>query len=296
MPVEYTSIMNDLFDFKPKAIRFAVMGNPVEHSRSPDIHREFALQTSINLQYDRIRVDGGFDQAVSHFQASNGAGLNITVPFKVDAWKLCARSGNQLSARADVARAVNTLHFQENGTIYGDNTDGIGLVTDLKQNLGLAMEESSILLIGAGGAVRGVLEPLLECRPARLDLTNRTMSKASDMAELFGEKVTPVTLRETGRRQYDLVINGTSAGLEGQMPELNPHCINSNTLAYDMTYGTQLTPFMEWALDNGSYAVHDGLGMLVEQAAASFYLWHGVHPQTKPVIELISKIHHVRST
>ncbi|MCY4148097.1 MAG: shikimate dehydrogenase [Gammaproteobacteria bacterium] len=288
--------MNDLFDFKPKAIRFAVMGNPIEHSRSPDIHREFALQTGINLEYDRIQVDGGFDQAVSHFQASNGAGLNITVPFKVDAWKLCARSGNELSARADVARAVNTLRFQENGTIYGDNTDGIGLVADLRQNLGLTIEGSSILLIGAGGAVRGILEPLLECRPARLDLTNRTMSKASDMAALFGEKVTPVTLQETGRRQYDLVINGTAAGLQGQVPELNPHCMNSNTLAYDMTYGPKLTPFMEWALDNGSYAVHDGLGMLVEQAAASFCLWHGVHPQTKPVIELISKIHHVRST
>ena len=288
--------MNDLFDFKPKAIRFAVMGNPIEHSRSPDIHREFALQTSLNLEYDRIRVDGGFDQAVSHFQASNGAGLNITVPFKIDAWQLCARSGNQLSARADVAKAVNTLLFQKNGTIYGDNTDGIGLVADLQQNLGFAIEQSSILLVGAGGAVRGVLEPLLECCPARLDLTNRTMSKASDMAELFGEKVTPVTLQETGRRKYDLVINGTAAGLEGRTPELNPHCINSNTLAYDMTYGSQLTPFMEWALHNGAYAVHDGLGMLVEQAAASFYLWHGVHPQTKPVIEQISKIHHVRST
>ncbi len=287
--------MNDLFDFKPKAVRFAVMGNPVEHSRSPEIHREFALQTGINLEYDRIRIDGGFEQAVSHFQASNGAGLNITVPFKVDAWKLCNRPGNQLSNRAGTARAVNTLRFEENGTIYGDNTDGTGLVTDLEQNIGLALESLSILLIGAGGAVRGILEPLLACCPARLDITNRTMSKASEMADLFGEKVNPVTLQETGRRQYDLVINGTAAGLEGQMPELDSHCIGPNTLAYDMVYGSRLTPFMEWALDNGAYAVHDGLGMLVEQAAASFHLWHGVHPQTRPVVELISKIHHVRS-
>jgi len=287
--------MNDLFDFKPKAVRFAVMGNPVEHSRSPEIHLEFALQTGINLEYDRIRIDGGFEQAVSHFQASNGAGLNITVPFKVDAWKLCNHPGNQLSNRAGTARAVNTLRFEENGTIYGDNTDGTGLVTDLEQNIGLALESLSILLIGAGGAVRGILEPLLACCPARLDITNRTMSKASEMADLFGEKVNPVTLQETGRRQYDLVINGTAAGLEGQMPELDAHCIGPNTLAYDMVYGSRLTPFMEWALDNGAYAVHDGLGMLVEQAAASFHLWHGVHPQTRPVVELISKIHHVRS-
>ncbi len=287
--------MNDLFDFKPKAVRFAVMGNPVEHSRSPEIHREFALQTGINLEYDRIRIDGGFEQAVSHFQASNGAGLNITVPFKVDAWKLCNHPGNQLSNRAGTARAVNTLRFEENGTIYGDNTDGTGLVTDLEQNIGLALGTLSILLIGAGGAVRGILEPLLACCPARLDITNRTMSKASEMADLFGEKVNPVTLQETGRRQYDLVINGTAAGLEGQMPELDAHCIGPNTLAYDMVYGSRLTPFMEWALDNGAYAVHDGLGMLVEQAAASFHLWHGVHPQTRPVVELISKIHHVRS-
>lgn len=287
--------MNDLFDFKPKAVRFAVMGNPVEHSRSPEIHLEFALQTGINLEYDRIRIDGGFEQAVSHFQASNGAGLNITVPFKVDAWKLCNHPGNQLSNRAGTARAVNTLRFEENGTIYGDNTDGTGLVTDLEQNIGLALESLSILLIGAGGAVRGILEPLLACCPARLDITNRTMSKASEMADLFGEKVNPVTLQETGQRQYDLVINGTAAGLEGQMPELDAHCIGPNTLAYDMVYGSRLTPFMEWALDNGAYAVHDGLGMLVEQAAASFHLWHGVHPQTRPVVELISKIHHVRS-
>ncbi|MCY4049934.1 MAG: shikimate dehydrogenase [Gammaproteobacteria bacterium] len=288
--------MNDLFDFKPKPTRFAVMGNPIEHSRSPEIHREFALQTSINLEYDRIRVDGGFNQAVSHFQASNGAGLNITVPFKVDAWKLCTRTGNQLSTRADSARAVNTLRFQEKDTIYGDNTDGIGLVTDLQQNIGFAIEESSILLVGAGGAVRGVLGPLIECCPKSIEITNRTMSKASDLAELFGEKVSAVTIEETTRRKYDLIINGTAAGLHGQLPELKPTCVRSNTLAYDMVYGLQTTPFMEWALDNGAYAVHDGLGMLVEQAAVSFHLWHGIHPQTKPVIELISKIHHVRNS
>lgn len=287
--------MNDLFDFKPKAMQFAVMGNPIAHSRSPDIHREFALQTGVNLQYDRIQVDGGFAQAVSHFQASGGGGLNITVPFKVDAWQLCTRPGNLLSARGDTARAVNTLCFRENGVIYGDNTDGVGLVSDIQQNIGLSIQGISILLIGAGGAVRGVLGPLLECRPGSVDLTNRTMSKASELAELFDEKINPVSLQKVGRRQYDLVINGTAAGLDGQMPELDAQCINQNTLVYDMVYGTHITPFMEWALDNGARAVHDGLGMLVEQAAASFYLWHGVHPQTKPVIELISKIHYVRN-
>ncbi len=283
--------MSDLFEFKPKPTRFAVMGNPIEHSRSPEIHSEFALQTGINLEYGRIRVDGGFIQAVSHFQASNGAGLNITVPFKVEAWKLCTRTGNLLSTRADIARAVNTLHFQEKGIIFGDNTDGIGLVTDLQQNIGFPIKGSSLLLVGAGGAVRGVLGPLLECCPKRIEITNRTMSKASDLAELFGEKVSPVTIEEAGRREYDLIVNGTAAGLHGQLPELKPNSIRSTTLAYDMVYGLQITPFMEWALDNGAYAVHDGLGMLVEQAAASFHLWHGINPQTKPVIELISKIH-----
>ena len=286
--------MNDLFDFKPKATRFAVMGNPVKHSRSPDIHREFALQTGIDMHYARMRIEGGFEQAVSHFQASGGGGLNITVPFKIDAWKLCTRPGNKLSERGNTAKAVNTLRFEENGTLYGDNTDGIGLVSDIQRNIGLAIEGISILLVGAGGAARGVLQPLLECRPASLHLTNRTMSKASEMAALFDNKITSVTIRETGRRNYDLVINATAAGLAGQMPELNAGCISHNTLAYDMVYGSQLTPFMEWALDNGAHAVHDGLGMLVEQAAASFCLWHGVHPQTKPVIELMSKMHHVR--
>ncbi|MXZ80769.1 MAG: shikimate dehydrogenase [Gammaproteobacteria bacterium] len=287
--------MSDLFDFKPKPVRFAVMGNPVKHSRSPDIHREFAMQTGITMEYDRIQVDGGFDQAVSHFQASGGGGLNITVPFKVEAWKLCSRAGNRLSARAVSAMAVNTLRFETDGSVFGDNTDGIGLVADIQQNIGLSIKSRSILLVGAGGAARGVLQPLLECGPAYLGLTNRTPGKASELAGYFGDGVAPLTFQETGQRRFDLVINATAASLDGQVPDLDPRCIGANTLAYDMVYGPRSTPFMEWALDNGTDTVHDGLGMLVEQAAASFSFWHGVRPQTRPVIELISKIHHVQA-
>ncbi|MYD75736.1 MAG: shikimate dehydrogenase, partial [Gammaproteobacteria bacterium] len=153
----------------------------------------------------------------------------------------------------------------------------------------------SILLVGAGGAARGVLQPLLECGPAYLGLTNRTPGKASELAGYFGDGVAPLTFQETGQRRFDLVINATAASLDGQVPDLDPRCIGANTLAYDMVYGPRSTPFMEWALDNGTDTVHDGLGMLVEQAAASFSFWHGVRPQTRPVIELISKIHHVQA-
>ena len=285
--------MTDLFDFGARRTDFAVMGNPVQHSRSPDIHRQFALQYGITLEYGKIQVDpGGFGQAVSHFHANGGAGLNITVPYKEEAWQFCCNAGNRLSARADTAQAVNTLRFDPDGTVFGDNTDGLGLVRDIQGNLGLSLDGISILVLGAGGAVRGILEPLLDCRPEQLCLSNRTSSRATALAGQFGGSVIALGMEEAGQRPYDLIINGTSSGLAGARPLIPDSCIHSGTLAYDLMYGPQPTDFMKWALDCGARAAYDGLGMLVEQAAESFFIWHNTRPDTEPVIHLIRESLH----
>ncbi len=285
--------MADLFDFKTRRTDFAVMGNPVQHSRSPDIHRQFARQCGMTLEYGKIQVDpGGFSQAVSHFHANGGAGLNITVPYKEEAWKLCCKTGNRLSARADTAQAVNTLRFEPDDTVFGDNTDGLGLVRDIQDNLGLCLSGTSILILGAGGAVKGILEPLLDCRPEQLCLSNRTSGRATDLAGRYGGQVIALGLEETGQRTYDLIVNGTSSGLAGARPAIPDSCIHSGTLAYDLMYGPQPTAFMKWALDCGARAACDGLGMLVEQAAESFFIWHNTYPDTEPVIRQIRKALH----
>ncbi len=280
--------MTDLFDFRPPARDYAVMGNPVAHSKSPRIHEMFAQQCDITLTYDRIQVDiGGFDQAVSHFAAHGGAGLNITVPFKVEAWELCQRAGNSLSDRARLAEAVNTLAFSRDDGVAGDNTDGIGMVRDIEVNLDCPLAGRRVLVIGAGGAVRGVLGPLLERGPASLHVVNRTADRASTLAARFaagsGIAVTGGAL-ESALGAYDVVINGTAASLGGELPGVNAGCIGSGTLAYDMMYGDAPTAFLCWALDQGAARAGDGLGMLVEQAAESFNIWHGVRPDTAPVI------------
>lgn len=285
--------MSDLFDFKAPKNRYAVMGNPVAHSKSPVIHDLFARQCGVLMDYQRIQVDiGGFDQAVSHFAAHDGAGLNITVPFKVEAWNMCQRDPNSLTARAKLAEAVNTLKFCDDGSIQGDNTDGVGIARDIEQNLQLSLEQKRILIVGAGGAVRGVLGPLLECGPERLHVVNRTAEKAVTLARRFNQTgfdcITGGALdRITG--QFDLIINGTAASLGGELPEIDPDCISSRTLAYDMMYGDEPTLFMKWALDKGAEKAADGLGMLVEQAAESFRIWHGLEPDTASVISFIKK-------
>ncbi len=280
--------MADPFDFeRPK--RFAVMGNPVAHSKSPAIHKQFAHQFKHNLEYTAIQVDvGGLSQAVGQFRAAGGSGLNLTVPFKIDAFRLA----DNLSDRARLAQAVNTLRFDADGTVFGDNTDGAGLVHDLLHNLGTQIKEKQILVLGAGGAVRGVLAPMLKHNPARLMIANRTVAKAKDLVREFAQhgKVEVCEFEELRGKHFDIVINGTAASLEGEVPPLPETIFTRGALAYDMMYGDKPTPFMEWAaLRGGIGKTADGLGMLVEQAAESYFVWNGVRPQTRPVIAALRR-------
>lgn len=285
--------MTDLFNFKSKSSSFAVLGNPVQHSKSPQIHGLFAQQCGIRIDYERIQVDvGGFSQAVSHFSACGGAGLNITVPYKVEAWQLCQQGQNTLSQRAKQAQAVNTLCFEKPNYVFGDNTDGAGLVADLQNNIGFSIQDKSILIVGAGGAVRGVLGALLECQPKGITIANRTIDKASALSERFGAfgiGVQGVGLEQVADSGFDLIINGTAASLQGRLPMLNEKCVSENTLVYDMMYGTRPTIFMNWALAQGAAQVYDGLGMLVEQAAESFYVWHQQRPDSRAVIDALRR-------
>lgn len=269
--------MSDPFDFdRPR--RFAVMGNPVNHSKSPFIHQQFARQMSIKLEYIAIQVDvGGFVQAVDQFRATGGAGLNITVPFKLDAY----RYAEKLSDRARRAGAVNTLKFD--AQVFGDNTDGVGLVRDLQTNLGVALKGKRVLVLGAGGAVRGVLGPLGEAQPASVAIANRTAVKAKELAADFAG-VAGGGFDAIEGQVFDVVINGTAASLEGKIPDLPPKLFAPNSLAYDMMYADKAKPFLSWAQSQGAARVSDGLGMLVEQAAESFFIWHGKRPDTKPVL------------
>ncbi len=263
--------------------KYAVFGNPIRHSKSPQIHAMFAQQFGQSIQYRAVRVElDGFNRAASGFFEDGGAGLNVTVPFKQEAFEFAHR----LSDRAMRAGAVNVLTRTEDGTIEGDNTDGIGLVRDMIANLGWALRGLRVLVLGAGGAVRGVLEPIVRERPAELLIVNRTASKAQQLAQGFSD-IAPVEgggYPLIGQRQFDLVINATSAGLSDEMPELPSALLTERSSCYDMVYGAAPTPFMRWAAHHAAWAVADGLGMLVEQAAESFYLWRGVRPETRPVI------------
>ena len=275
--------MSDLFDFGKKVDDYAVMGNPISHSKSPSIHSLFAEQTQQAITYTAMHVDlGGFSQAVGNFAAAGGKGLNITVPFKQEAWALV----NERSERAERAGAVNTIKI-ENDQLYGDNTDGIGLVHDLIQNNGIDLKGKNILLMGAGGAARGVLSPLLKENPASLFIANRTPDKAKDLAADFSGSgnVHGGGYEALADKQFDMVINATAASLQGELPPLPDSLLNENASCYDMMYAADPTPFMQWASEHNATKVLDGLGMLVEQAAESFYLWRNIRPETKSVIE-----------
>jgi shikimate dehydrogenase len=268
-----------------EADRYAVMGNPVAHSRSPEIHQLFAEQTGQRIDYRAILVERHrFAEAVAEFFATGGKGLNVTVPFKQEAWQLADR----LSEAAQRAGAVNTLAFTE-GVLCGDNTDGIGLLRDLTRNLEITLDGREILILGAGGAARGVLAPLLEHRPTRLLIANRTAERALELAEQFGDlgNIQGGGFEMLTGLNFDLIINATAAGLSGQVPQLPHGVITPETCCYDMMYGPEPTAFMRYALAQGAPRVFDGLGMLVEQAAASFRLWRGVMPQTRPVIRTL---------
>jgi len=257
--------------------RYAVFGHPIAHSKSPLIHAAFARQTGQDMTYEAILAPkDGFADSVAQFIAAGGRGANVTVPFKEQAFALA----NRLSPRAERAGAVNTLTFDAGG-IFGDNTDGAGLVADLTRNLHCALAGKRILLLGAGGAARGVIEPLLEQAPAALVIANRTVGRAQELAGLFDRGVTACGFDGIDA-PFDLIINATAASLAGELPPLSPRIVATHTLAYDMMYGRD-TPFLGFARAHGA-ATADGLGMLVEQAAEAFYLWRGVRPDTAPVI------------
>lgn len=266
--------------------QYAVFGNPIKHSRSPQIHAAFAEQTGQALHYRAHKVElGRFAEVASEFFRNGGRGLNITVPFKIDAFEFA----DELSGRARRAGAVNTLALGEDGRIYGDNTDGVGMVRDINDNLGWPIAGQRILVLGAGGAVRGVLGPLLKQRPEELVIANRTPEKAEALADLFAElgPVSGEPFEALGERQFDLIINGTSASLSGDLPPLPSQILSNEACVYDMMYGSEPTPFMRWAAGEAAWAVSDGLGMLVEQAAESFCIWRGLRPDTRPVIDAI---------
>ncbi len=268
-----------------KIDRYAVIGNPIAHSKSPVIHRAFAKQTRQQLSYTAELVEiGQVDEFVNNFAQSNGKGLNVTVPFKLDAFALAT----DLTDRAQRAGAVNTLTLKDN-KIFGDTTDGIGLLNDLMQNHQQVIKNKNILVVGAGGAVRGVLEPLLLESPGNLTVVNRTVEKARQLAEdfsVFGN-ITACGFDELNKQQFDIIINGTSASLSGDLPPLPNDCFTKNACAYDMMYAKQPTVFMQWAQQQGADVILDGLGMLVEQAAEAFFIWRGLRPQTQDIIQLL---------
>ncbi len=282
------------------ADRYVVIGNPIAHSKSPQIHAAFARQTGEALAYERLLAPlDGFEAAVRDFIAAGGRGANVTVPFKLEAFALADR----LSERATAAGAVNTLRFdREDGrvSIVGDNTDGVGLVRDIVANAGVAVAGARVLLLGAGGAARGVILPLLAESPAQLVIANRTLARAEELVVQFAEaassSASTATLASasasavqlsasrfedlTGR--FDIVINATSASLSSELPPVPASVFAAGGFAYDMMYGAQPTVFMQMAAQAGAH-VRDGLGMLVEQAAESFHVWRGVRPDTMPV-------------
>lgn len=260
---------------------FAIIGNPVAHSKSPQIHAAFAAQTGIDLRYDRLLVPpDGFHAAVEELRAQGARGANITLPFKIEAFALAT----QVSNRARDAGAVNTLKFDAN-IVFGDNTDGAGLVTDLRDNLHCKILDKRVLIVGAGGAARGVIGPLLAERPRGVAITNRTISKAHEIARQFNHEgalavVAPADLPD---QQFDVIINATATSLENSLPVVPRGIFADGSLAYDMMYGKGLTPFLALAKQSGA-DVADGLGMLVEQAAESYLIWHGIRPETEAVL------------
>jgi shikimate dehydrogenase len=260
------------------ADRYAVIGHPVAHSKSPWIHAEFARQTGQDIDYGRIEAPlDGFVRAVDAFRASGGRGANVTLPFKDQAFRYCEDS---VTDRARAVGVVNTLVF-DGATVRGDNTDGVGLLRDLTVNLARTLEGARVLLMGAGGAAQGVLAPLMQARPARLVVANRTADKARALARRYGASAGG-GYGDLRGQQFDLLINATAAGLAGEAPALPAGVFAPGALGYDMVYGRD-TPFLALARAAGA-AAQDGSGMLVEQAAESFQLWRGVRPDTAPVL------------
>lgn len=265
---------------------YGVVGNPISHSKSPRIHSLFAAQTGEPVEYVAIQAPlDGFAATVTEFFEQGGGGLNVTVPFKEQAWTL-ADTHTQRCAHAG---AANTLYRDEDDQLVADNTDGVGLVTDLTVNHGVELTGKRLLILGAGGAVRGVLGPILACKPAAVVIANRTLAKAEALVSLYQPQAVDCELSacgfEAAHGHFDVVINGTSASLQDDLPPVPPELINVDTVVYDMMYSASATTFNQWALDQGARNVYDGLGMLVEQAAEAFYVWRGVRPVTTDVVK-----------
>ncbi|WP_292979403.1 shikimate dehydrogenase [Nitrosomonas sp.] len=262
---------------------YAVVGNPVTHSKSPFIHARFAQQTGRIMHYTPLLAPlNGFRQTVLDFRKNGGKGMNITVPFKFEAYALATR----LTDRARAAHAVNTFRFEAEEEILGDNTDGVGLVRDIEINLNFPLAGKQILLMGAGGAASGVILPLLQQQPCLLAIANRTPEKAVILQQQFANHgpIAAGSYQDFAGQRFDLVINATSASLHNELPPIPPDLFHGTALAYDMLYSSRLTPFLELARAEGVEHLADGAGMLVEQAAESFLLWHGIRPETRIVI------------
>ncbi len=266
--------------------KYAVIGNPIEHSKSPQIHSAFAKQEHVAIDYQRLLAEQhSFKQTVNAFFASDGKGLNVTVPFKVDAFEQC----KHLNQYAKAAQAVNTLSINQHGEWIGANTDGIGLLRDLTHNLQIDIKDKNILVLGAGGATRGILLPLLEQCPKKILIANRTVEKALQLANSFNETG---TIRGCGYddvddHAFDIIINATSASLANTLPPLSSHIVKQTSICYDLAYSDEPTAFIRWARQQGIQQAHDGIGMLIEQAAESYYIWRGFKPKTKDIFALL---------
>ncbi|MDO6459975.1 shikimate dehydrogenase [Granulosicoccaceae sp. 1_MG-2023] len=261
---------------------YCVVGNPIAHSKSPLIHGLFAAHCGIDLEYGRAELPlDGFREAFTRLLQEQYRGCNVTAPFKGEVVPLC----RQISDRARLAQAVNTVIRLPDGSLRGDNTDGVGLVTDLSRNLQHRLQDKRILIAGAGGAARGILPSLLESRPAQVVISNRTHARAEQLAAALSAygplAARPYTELDS---RFDLIINATSASFGSDVPPVPGHCIDGDTVCYDLVYSDEPTAFLRWCESRGAGALHDGLGMLVEQAAESFYLWEGVRPDNSAAI------------
>lgn len=257
--------------------KLGVMGNPIGHSLSPEIHLMFAKQFGDEISYDKVEIPlGEFESAIGEMIDEGYHGLNVTIPFKLDAF----RCSTKCSSQARQSRAVNTLTFQNN-KILGENTDGTGFIRDLEERLKFFVEHKKILILGAGGGVRGILPALMERMPKSVTVANRSVARAQELCDEFG--IQSILYDETGSESYDLIVNATPTSLQNKAPLVSPFAFDGCELAYDLVYAAKPTPFMELAKQGGARHASDGLGMLVEQAADSYEIWMGHHPGTQDV-------------
>lgn len=266
------------------------MGNPIEHSKSPWIHHQFAATLKLSVNYIRIKPElDKFKPTVDQFKKDGGYGFNITLPFKQEAYQLVTEK----SPRAAIAKSVNTILFKPDGTLFGDNTDGIGLINDITKNMGFSLANKTILIAGAGGAARGILEPILSQSPAKVIIANRTVKNAQQLATEFQTygNVIGCGFDDLENLKVDVIIDSTGFG--SHLPFPKSLSLSENSLCYDLKYSNNPTPFMTWAKEKGGKTITDGLGMLVEQAAEAFYLWTGKKPETQPVIKLAKETFYI---